>query len=110
MTTYINPNQIIRIKVEDYKENYNLEYLKRKSFLGITILKEGLYREPNISFLREKIDELPHHSIKMGDWIYYKPNVQIMYKDKITQKFFETYYDAQKYAKDMADKYGLILI
>ena len=110
MTTYINPTDIISIKVEEFKENPHYGYLKRKSFLGITILEEGLYWEADISFLRKKVDELPCHSVKMGDCIYYKPNVQIMYKDRTCQKHFETYYEAQKYAKDMADKYGLILI
>jgi hypothetical protein len=108
MTTYINPNQIIRIKVENFKENYNIGYLKRKSFLGVTILEEGFYIFPDCSVFRDKIGELPSYSVLKDGLVYYKPNVQITFQDKSTQRFFETYEEAQKYAKDIADKYELI--
>jgi hypothetical protein len=109
---YIQPDQAIphEIIIEDFKYNVHFQYRKRKKFLGITIEKEGLYEFPYSTF-REKIDEMPYHSMLKEDGnVYWKPNIQISYPNNdFTQKFFETYEEAKEYAKTLADKYGLIL-
>lgn len=111
ITTYISSTDITSIEVEGFEINYSYKYLERKKFLGITLRKGGLYRNPH-TLIKERVLTLPSHSVRMqvGDLVFYKPNVQIRCKNHFFQKYFDTYPEAQKYAKDMADKYGLILI
>ena len=107
MITYIKPTNIISIEVEDYKRNYSIRYLERRSFLGLIIRERGFYINPNNIF-KEKIDEIPSHSMRIGDLVYYKPNIQIRCKNHFSQKYFDTHTEAREYAQDIADKYGLI--
>ena len=107
MITYIKPTDIISIEAEDFKVNYSYKYYKKKKFLGINLRTQGAYYDFD-SLVKEKALALPDDSILIGYRVYYKPNVKIRCKNHFFQKYFDTHTEAKQYAKDMADKYGLI--
>lgn len=94
MSTHYNLEKLIKINlIESYKSTRYC-YKTKKTFLGLTIRKEGFYYD----LFREYYDECPEDYFLQDGIVYTKPECTLYYQNNITKTYvFDTLFEAETF-------------
>lgn len=93
-----NLEKLVKIVVNDFYISMWYYYQKRKTFLGLTTKKEGVYSEIWNDF---QGSEIPKNLALKDGILYEKPEVTLYYESNIEKTYI---FDTLKEATDFRDK------
>ena len=106
----LNADQITEVYSFDFTENPFYTYKPKKTFLGFTTQKEGVYFFFTRNLKPETEESLKKsHNVVINKVVYTKPHVVIKLSDgKKKEVFFDTYEEALAYEKYISSKINVI--